>query len=71
MTKNMGTTDRAVRVVVAIVIAGLYLTGTISGVTATVLAIIAVVLFLTSLAGTCPAYMPFHISTRKKSSPPQ
>jgi len=67
MKKNMGTIDRAVRTGLAVVVGVLYFTGQISGIAATVLGIIAVVFVATSLVGTCPAYLPFGLSTRKPS----
>ena len=67
MKKNMGTIDRGIRVALAVVVGVLYFTGQISGVAATVLGIIAVVFVATSLVGTCPAYLPFGLSTRKAS----
>ena len=66
MVQNMGKTDRVIRILVAIVIAALYFTGTISGITAIVLGIIAVAFFITSLVGVCPAYFPFKLSTHHK-----
>lgn len=69
MTKNMGTLDRTLRTLAAIVVAVLYATGQIGGTTALVLGIIAVVFLLTSFVGTCPLYMPIGLSTRKESSP--
>jgi hypothetical protein len=67
MKKNMGTIDRVIRTVLAVVIAVLYFTGQISGTVAIVLGIVAVAFLLTSLVGWCPIYNPFGISTRKKS----
>lgn len=67
MKQNMGYSDRVIRLLVAIGIAGLYFTGTISGTTAMVLGIIAIVLLLTSLVGVCPAYLPFRLSTRRSA----
>ena len=67
MMKNMGTIDRSIRVALAAVVGVLYFTGQISGIAATVLGIIAVVFVATSLVGTCPAYLPFGLSTRKTS----
>ena len=64
MTKNMGSIDRALRFGVAVLIAVLYFTGVISGTVALILGIIAVVFILTSFVGTCPAYLPFGLSTR-------
>ena len=65
MTKNMGTTDRAVRILLAIAIAVLYFTNTISGTLAIILGIVAAMFLLTSLVGTCPGYFPLRISTRR------
>ncbi len=62
----MGTTDRAIRTVAAVVIGLLYFTGVISGTLAVVLSIVAVAFLLTSTVGFCPLYAPFGISTKKK-----
>ena len=40
MTKNMGTIDRVIRVILAIVVLLLYLTGAITGIAAIILGII-------------------------------
>ena len=66
MLQNMGKTDRIIRILAAFAIAALYFNGVISGTTAIILGIIAVVLLFTSLAGFCPAYYPFKISSRRK-----
>ena len=68
MKKNMGTVDRVVRILAAIVIVGLYLAGQISGTAAVVLGIFAVVFVATSAVGTCPLYLPLKIDTRGKKS---
>lgn len=67
MQKNMGTIDRVGRFALAVLVAVLYFTGQISGTAAIILGIVAVAFFATSLVGTCPLYLPFKISTRKKS----
>ncbi len=67
MNKNMGTIDRAIRTVIAVVIAVLYFTGQISGTIAIVLGIFAVAFLLTSLVGWCPMYKPLSIATRKET----
>ena len=66
MKKNMGTIDKAIRIVVAIVIAGLFYTGVITGVLGIVLLVLAAVFVLTSLVSFCPLYLPFGINTGKK-----
>jgi hypothetical protein len=70
MNKNMGTADRVIRFVIALVVAGLYYTHRISGTVAIILGIVAVAFFATSLLGWCPSYLPFGLSTRKGSSGP-
>lgn len=65
MKKNMGSIDKAIRVIVAIVIGILYFTGQITGTAAIILGILAVVFLLTSLVGTCPLYLPVGLSTKK------
>jgi hypothetical protein len=66
MAQNMGTVDRAIRILVAIGIAALYFTDRIGGTLAIVLGVIAVVFLVTSLVGRCPAYLPLGLSTCKK-----
>lgn len=61
---NMGGADRAIRVALAIVIAALYFTHTISGLAATILGILAIVFLVTSTVSFCPLYLPFGLSTR-------
>ena len=68
MKQNMGKTDRTIRVILALVIAILYLTGQITGTVALVLAIVAVVFILTSAVGFCPVYYPIKLSTKKNQS---
>jgi len=66
MKLNMGTVDRAARLIVAAIIAVLYFTGQITGTLAIVLGIVAIAFVVTSLVGWCPAYLPLGLSTRKK-----
>jgi len=66
MKKNMGLTDKIVRFIVAIIVAILYFTETISGTLALVLGAFAGIMVLTSFISFCPLYVPFGISTRKK-----
>jgi hypothetical protein len=65
MKKNMGTVDRALRILVAIVISILLLSGQISGILSIILSIFVITLLLTSVIGWCPLYLPLGISTRK------
>ena len=64
--KNMGTLDRVIRLAAVAAVIGAYGLGLISGTLALILGAFAVVLLLTSLPATCPAYMPFGLSTRPR-----
>ncbi|NSW93803.1 MAG: DUF2892 domain-containing protein [Bacteroidales bacterium] len=66
MKKNMGSTDKLVRVIIAILIAVLYFTGVLKGTAGIVLLIIAGIFLITSLIGFCPLYTIFGWSTCKK-----
>ncbi len=66
MKKNMGSTDKIIRIIVAVIIGALYLTEIISGTLAIVLGIFAIVFLLTSFISFCPLYVPLGISTCKK-----
>ncbi|WP_460685056.1 YgaP-like transmembrane domain [Niabella aquatica] len=66
MKKNMGLTDKVIRVIIAIVIAVLYFTNMITGAVAAILLILAVLFLLTSFLSLCPLYLPFGITTCKK-----
>ena len=65
MKKNMGSLDRIIRTVAALAVVVLILTGTLAGLTATILGILAGVLLLTSSVSFCPLYAPFSFSTKK------
>lgn len=65
MKLNMGTIDRAIRLIIAAIIAVLYFAGQITGTVAIVAGIVAIVFVATSVTGFCPGYVPFGISTRK------
>lgn len=66
MKKNIGTLDKTIRVIIAIVIAILVYTDVISGTLGIVLSIVAIVFLLTSLVGVCPLYLLFGINTCKR-----
>lgn len=67
MKKNMGSTDKMIRILVAILIAILYFTNIISGTLALVLGAFAIIFALTSFISFCPLYLPFGINTAKKN----
>jgi uncharacterized membrane protein len=66
MKKNMGTIDKAIRILFAVVVVVLFLTHVISGVLAIVLLALSAIFVVTSLLSFCPLYLPFGLSTRKK-----
>jgi hypothetical protein len=66
MKQNMGSIDKIVRVLVAVVIGILYFTDQITGTAAIILGIFAVIFLLTSAIGFCPMYLPLKLSTIKK-----
>ena len=68
MKKNMGIADRVIRIVLAAVVAGLFFAHLLSPVAAIVLGILAVVFLATGIVGFCPLYLPFHLSSRRKSA---
>lgn len=66
MEKNMGLTDRIIRITVAIFILGLYFMEVINGILALILGAFAVIMLATSFISFCPLYLPFGINTCKK-----
>lgn len=64
--KNMGTADRVIRAIIAVVIAALYFTNVISGTLGIILLVVAVIFLGTSFVSVCPLYLPFGIRTRPK-----
>ena len=68
MKKNMGVTDKIIRILVAAVVVVLYFTNVISGTLGIVLLILSGIFILTSLISFCPLYLPFGISTLKKKT---
>lgn len=66
MPKNMGNADKIIRIAIAAIIAGLYLSGILTGTVGIVLLVFAVIFVLTSAVGFCPLYWPFKINTKKQ-----
>mgnify|MGYP001118388803 CR=1 FL=1 len=66
MKKNMGFTDRIIRLVLAAIFAILYFTGAVSGTLGIILLVLAVIFVLTSIVSFCPLYMLLKLNTLKK-----
>lgn len=65
MKKNMGTVDRIIRIILAIVFVVIYLTGIVKGVFGIILLVLAGIFIITSILAFCPLYIPFKINTKK------
>ena len=61
---NLDKTDRMVRLVLAVVLAALYFTGTVPGTLGIVFLVLAVVFALTAAVSICPIYLLVGLSTR-------
>jgi hypothetical protein len=65
MKANMGTADKVIRVLIALVIGVLIYTNVLTGTLAIVLGVLSIVFALTSLISFCPLYTLFGIKTCK------
>lgn len=65
MTKNMGNTDKVIRVLIAAAIAVLYYLDKIQGTLAYILMAVAIILLVTSLVNFCPLYKLLGINSCK------
>lgn len=66
MKHNMGKTDKTIRVIIAITLATLYFTNTVTGNLGIFLLALAAVLLITVSINFCPMYTPWKINTTKK-----
>lgn len=69
MKKNVGIADKVIRLLIAAVIGILFYNQVITGVMGIILLIVAGILILTVLAGFCPLYRLFGISSCKVKAP--
>lgn len=66
LKQNVGTIDRVVRLIIAVVLAALLLGGKFTGVTAIVLWIVAIIALITGTIGFCSLYTLLGITTITK-----
>jgi len=66
MKKNVGTIDKVIRILVAVLVVVLYFTNVISGTLGIILLALAAILVVTSLLSFCPIWKVAGLSTRKK-----
>jgi hypothetical protein len=64
MAKNMGSADRIIRTVLGI---AFIVVAALAGGWFWILGALGVIFLATSLVSTCPLYMPFGLSTRRKA----
>ncbi|RIW17552.1 DUF2892 domain-containing protein [Algoriphagus lacus] len=67
MKKNVGSTDKIIRLVIALVLAWLYYAGTISGTWGIVALVVAVIFLVTSMVNFCPLYAILGLNSAPKS----
>lgn len=63
MKKNMGSTDKIIRLILAAVFAVLFFTGTVTGIFSYILLALGAIFVLTSLVGFCPIYALVGLNT--------
>jgi hypothetical protein len=68
MKKNMGSTDKIIRVFIAIVLAALFYTKTITGTWGYLALAVAGVFLLTSLVSFCPLYTVLGMNTCERKN---
>lgn len=66
MKANVGTIDSVARILIALIVIGLYFMNVITGTLAIVLLVLAGVFIITGLVKFCPLYLPLRINTSKK-----
>lgn len=62
----MGSTDRIIRLTIAVVLGILYFTNMITGTLGIILLVVAIIFLATSLVSFCPAYSILGLRTCKK-----
>lgn len=63
----MGSIDKGIRILIAIIVVVLYFTNIISGTLAIILLALSAIFILTSIIGICPLYFPLGIKTNKEN----
>jgi hypothetical protein len=68
MKKNVGSADKIVRILLAVLFAVLILTNVVTGWLAIVLGISGVVFLITALMNFCPIWFALKVNTNKKTA---
>ena len=64
LKENMGTADRLIRAVLAVIFVVAYFNGVTSGLTGFASIVLATIFLWTSISGVCPFYSLFHLRTK-------
>ena len=67
MKKNMGTVDRSIRFLIALVLIGVYFSGIVTGTWGIVTLVLAAIMALTSMVSSCPLYSVLGFNTASKA----
>lgn len=67
MKKNMGSLDKGIRLILAVVLVIFYFTGIVTGTWGIIALAVAAIFALTSLVSFCPLYVLVGINTCKKN----
>lgn len=68
MKKNIGSTDKIVRLLLAVAGIAVYATNTVTGTWGLVILIVGLILGLTALINFCPIWAAFGVNTSSKTS---
>lgn len=68
MKKNLNSTDRIIRVLISLVFAILFFSGTVTGTLGVILLALGVIFTLTSVISFCPIYAMMGLSTSSEKS---
>lgn len=67
MKKNIGSIDKSIRLIIAVVLVASYFAGLVTGSWGILALVVAAVMALTSLVNFCPLYGLFGINTARKT----
>ena len=67
MKKNLGTPDRVIRILLAVVLAYVYFGGWVTGTAGMLLLAVSIVLVLTSVVSFCPLYKILGLSSARNT----
>lgn len=68
MKKNLGSVEKVIRLLIAVVFVVLYITGVVTGIFGYILLALAAIAIITSLFSFCPLWAIFGINTCKVKS---